>query len=123
MSRIRAFNEALADRITAGLSSMWCAYVFTILSLLALPAAIASHDLLVIIGWTSQNFIQLVALSVLGAGQDKAAKWTSATLRETHDAVLQEVASVAELVADLHAKHDAVAVKVDALHEQIADAP
>ncbi|NUR04447.1 MAG: hypothetical protein HOY79_50475 [Streptomyces sp.] len=119
MSRVRAFNERLADRITTGLSSMWCAYVFTILSLLALPAAIASHDLLVIVGWTSQNFIQLVALSVLGAGQDKAAKWTAATLSETHDAVIQEVAGVAELVTDLHAKHTAVQRQVAAIHEQL----
>ena len=83
-------NNKLADVITSALSSMWCAYLFAALALVSLPQAIAG-GVAPLVAWTAQTFIQLVALSVLGAGQDKAAKWTAAELRETHDAVLEEL--------------------------------
>lgn len=120
---IRSFNEHLADRITTALSSMWCAYAFAALALVSLPAVIASHDVVLVVAWLSQNFIQLVALSVLGAGQDKAARWTAAELRETHDAVLSEVTGIGELVADLHVKQTAIQGKVNEIHEQLTDQP
>ncbi|AEW92924.1 MULTISPECIES: hypothetical protein [Streptomycetaceae] len=107
MDRIRAFNERLADWITAALSSMWAAYLFTGLALVSLPQALAG-GIAPTVTWTAQTFIQLVALAVLGAGQDKQTRRWAATLRETHDAVLQQLEGVTELVAALHAKHDAV---------------
>jgi hypothetical protein len=49
---------------------MWCAYAFAVLALLALPSALASGDMLAIIQWISQTFIQLVMLSVIMVGQN-----------------------------------------------------
>ena len=112
MKPFASFNDRVADRITTGLSSMWTAYVFTIVALVSLPAALATHSLIVIVAWFAQTFVQLVALSILGAGQDKAAKWTAAELRETHDAAMEEIgllredhAAMAGLVEELHQFH------------------
>ena len=97
---------------------MWCAYAFAALASISLPQAIAGGAS-TLIAWIAQTFLQLVLLSVLMVGQQQSADWLAATLRETHDAVLGEVAGVTELVADLHTKHAVVAEKVDALHERI----
>lgn len=121
VQRVRVLNAHLAEAVTRGVGTMACAYVFTALSLVSLPGAIKTHDVVVIVGWIAQTFLQLVLLSILMVGQKAGNDWLASTMRETHDAVLGEVAGVAELVADLHAKHDATAVKVDALHEQITD--
>jgi hypothetical protein len=91
MGSVKAFNDRAADRITAGLSSMWCAYVFAAISLVSLPAVIASGDVVLMVAWLSQNFIQLVALSILGAGQDRAAARVAAEVHETHELVMEEL--------------------------------
>lgn len=67
-SRAAAFNDRLAVAITSGVGTMWCAYAFAALALVSLPAALASGDLLVIVGWTAQTFLQLVLLSVILLG-------------------------------------------------------
>jgi hypothetical protein len=45
-----------------------------VLALIALPSALASGDLLPIIQWVSQTFIQLVMLSVIMVGQNILSK-------------------------------------------------
>lgn len=122
MTRVRAFNAWLAELVTRGVGTMWCAYAFAALTLVSLPGALTTGDPVVIVGWIAQTFLQLVLLSVLMVGQQRSADWLAATLRETHDAVLGEVAGVAELVADLHAKQTATAAKVEALHDRLSDA-
>jgi hypothetical protein len=64
------FNGRLAVLITKGVGNMWCAYVFTLLALVSLPAAVASHDPVVLVSWISQTFLQLVLLAVIMVGQD-----------------------------------------------------
>ena len=66
--RIAVFNDRLAVAITSGVGTMWCAYAFAALALVSLPSALASGDLLVIVGWTAQTFLQLVLLSVILLG-------------------------------------------------------
>jgi hypothetical protein len=68
--------------LTNGVGTMWCAYAFAVLALIALPQAITGGTLS-IIQWISQTFIQLVMLSVimvgqnlLGAASDKCAEDT-----------------------------------------------
>jgi hypothetical protein len=48
---------------------MWCAYVFTILALLGLPAALKPGGE-GIVAWIAQTFLQLVLLSVIIVGQN-----------------------------------------------------
>ena len=48
---------------------MWCAYVFTLLALIGLPAALKPGGE-GIVAWIAQTFLQLVLLSVIIVGQN-----------------------------------------------------
>lgn len=64
------WNAWLAVRITRVVGSMWCAYAFALLAFVSLPAALRSHDPVILIAWVSQTFLQLVLLSVIMVGQN-----------------------------------------------------
>ena len=63
------FNGRIALLLTKGVGTMWCAYAFAALALIALPQAI-SGGTFALIQWISQTFIQLVMLSVIMVGQN-----------------------------------------------------
>ena len=63
------FNGRFALILTTTVGTMWCAYAFAVLALVALPSALGS-GLLPLIQWVSQTFIQLVMLSVIMVGQN-----------------------------------------------------
>lgn len=67
---MKRFNERLAVKITDAVGTMWCAYLFTALTLVSLPAAIASRNVLTIVSWVAQTFLQLVLLAVIQTGQN-----------------------------------------------------
>ena len=52
---------------------MWCAYLFALIALISLPAAIAGGTA-ALVSWIAQTFLQLVLLSVIMVGQKVAAK-------------------------------------------------
>ena len=54
-------------------STMWCAYLFAIIALISLPAAIEGGTA-TIVSWVAQTFLQLVLLSVIMVGQKVAAR-------------------------------------------------
>jgi hypothetical protein len=68
------FNGRVALLLTTAVGTMWCAYAFAILALVALPDALRSGGLLPLIQWVSQTFIQLVMLSVIMVGQNILSK-------------------------------------------------
>jgi hypothetical protein len=64
------FNTWLAVRITKTVGSMWIAYAFACIALISLPAALASRDVIVIVAWVAQTFLQLVLLPIIIVGQN-----------------------------------------------------
>ena len=66
---MKRFNNWLAQKITDAVATMWCAYAFSMLALISLPAAISSHDIVIIVAWIAQTFLQLVLLSIILVGQ------------------------------------------------------
>lgn len=90
MSAINNFNRKLAEKITAAVSTMWCAYIFAAIALISLPAAIRSGDALVIVAWVAQTFLQLVLLSIIMVGQDASSQAVAQKINETHTASLGE---------------------------------
>ncbi len=70
MKKIRKFNNNLAIKITEAVGSMGCAYIFAIIALISLPAALSSGSILVIVSWVAQTFLQLVLLSIIMVGQN-----------------------------------------------------
>ena len=68
-SVINKFNRKLAVLVTSGVGTMACAYLFAFIALISLPKAIQSHDVIVIVSWVAQTFLQLVLLSIIMVGQ------------------------------------------------------
>jgi hypothetical protein len=64
------FNAAVAVRITKVVGTMYCAYVFSLIALVALPAAIEQGSPTVLVNWLSSNFLQLVLLPIIMVGQN-----------------------------------------------------
>jgi hypothetical protein len=66
---MKRFNLMIAEKITSGVATMWCAYIFAAIALISLPKALQSGDTLVIVSWIAQTFLQLVLLSIIMVGQ------------------------------------------------------
>jgi len=86
------FNAWLAVQITSKVGTMWAAYLFALLALVSLPAAIASGNTIVIVAWLAQTFLQLVLLPIIIVGQnvqqaanDARAQADHETLTAVHD--------------------------------------
>src|SRR5213594_2148256 len=91
-------NAAVAVRITKIVGTMYCAYVFTLIALVALPAAIQQGSPTVIVNWLSSNFLQLVLLpiiivgqNVISAAQDARAEADHETLTALHQLAKQQL--------------------------------
>ncbi len=119
------FNGKIALTLTTIVGTMWCAYAFAVLALIALPSALSGGSLLDLIQWISQTFIQLVMLSVIMVGQnilsrasDKRADMTYKDAEATFHEAEQIQAHLAEQDAALNATLD----KVQALQAQLEKA-
>jgi hypothetical protein len=96
-TRLDRFNTWFALRITGGVGTMWCAYVFAAIALVSLPAAIHSGQLIVIIAWIAQTFIQLVLLSIIMVGQNVQSAASDKRAEQTYldaEAVLHEAQQI-----------------------------
>jgi hypothetical protein len=84
VGEVKGFNAKFALVITRSVGTMACAYVFTLLALISLPAILIQANvltnsdvpkfftkpgLILIIAWIAQTFLQLVLLSVIMVGQ------------------------------------------------------
>jgi hypothetical protein len=87
---MKKFNLWLAQKITSGVATMWCAYLFAAIALISLPKAIQSGDSIVIVSWVAQTFLQLVLLSIIMVGQKVQAQSVEETINETHAAALAQ---------------------------------
>ena len=90
MNAMARFNKKLGARITAMVSTMWCAYIFAAIALISLPSALKSGDTVVIVAWIAQTFLQLVLLSIIMVGQDVQSASVEQKINETHTASLGE---------------------------------
>ena len=78
------FNAWVASVITNAVGTMWCAYLFALLALVSLPAAIAGGTA-TFISWLAQTFLQLVLLSVIMVGQKVAAQASDKQALQTYE--------------------------------------
>ena len=93
------FNTFLAINITKVVGSMWCAYAFALLALISLPAAIASHDPIIIVAWIAQTFLQLVLLPIIIVGQNVQAASSDARAESDHETLI----AIHTLTSEVHA--------------------
>jgi hypothetical protein len=66
---VEGFNAKLALVITRSVGTMACAYLFGAIALVSLPAALSSGQVIIIVAWIAQTFLQLVLLSIIMVGQ------------------------------------------------------
>ena len=81
-------NTRLALGITKAVGSMWCAYLFALLALISFPAAIRSHDPIIIVAWVAQTFLQLVLLPIIIVGQNVQAAASDARAESDHETLI-----------------------------------
>ena len=84
-SVIGRFNAAVAVRITKVVGTMYCAYAFTLIALVALPAAIEQGSPTVLVNWLSSNFLQLVLLPIIIVGQNVISAAQDARAEADHE--------------------------------------
>lgn len=123
------FNTWLAVKITTVVGSMWCAYVFTLLALVSLPAVFVEADfvpsstfpswlikasLIALVAWVAQTFLQLVLLPIIIVGQNVQALASDKRAEQTYldaEAVLAEAQQIQQHLAIQDAALGALAVK------------
>ena len=92
-----SLNNRIGLAITKRVGTMWAAYVFAALTLVSLPAALASGNELVIVAWVAQTFLQLVLLPVIIVGQNIQAAAADARAIATYEdatAILEEAKQI-----------------------------
>jgi hypothetical protein len=82
---------------------MWMAYIFAAITLISLPAAIASRSVIVIVAWIAQTFLQLVLLPIIIVGQNVIQASTDARARADHETLT----AVHQLTVEVHAINEA----------------
>jgi hypothetical protein len=90
-------NAAIGLKLTLIVGTMWCAYLFTLLALVSLPAALGTGDKIIIVAWIAQTFLQLVLLPIIIVGQNVQAAAADARSQATYDdaaAVLEEAKQI-----------------------------
>jgi hypothetical protein len=109
-SPIGRMNARLAMGITKVVGSMWCAYLFALLALISLPAAIKSHDPIIIVAWIAQTFLQLVLLPIIIVGQNIQAAASDARAESDHKTLI----AIHTLTVEVHeiAEQQTVILKI-----------
>jgi hypothetical protein len=69
VGEVEGFNAKVALVITRSVGTMACAYLFGVIALISLPAALSSGQVIIIVAWIAQTFLQLVLLSIIMVGQ------------------------------------------------------
>jgi hypothetical protein len=101
-------NGRVALILTTVVGTMWCAYAFAVLALVALPDALRSGGLLPLIQWVSQTFIQLVMLSVIMVGQNILSRASDKRADMTYKDAEATFHEAQQIQAHLKAQDDAM---------------
>jgi len=115
-SRSQRFNNRIGLAITKSVGTMWAAYVFCALSLVSLPSVIATGQLLVIVSWIAQTFLQLVLLPVIIVGQNIQARASDDRAIATYKDAGAILAESKEIQSHLGTQDEAL----DSLIEKVA---
>ncbi len=102
-------NGKIGLFITKSVGTMWAAYAFVALSLISLPAALASGNELVIVAWVAQTFLQLVLLPIIIVGQNIQAASADARAIATYEDATALLEEAKQLQAHLTHQDEAIA--------------
>ena len=100
-------NSWLAVKITMGVGSMTCAWLFCILALIGLPTALAKGGEGPV-AWIAQTFLQLVLLPIIIVGQNGQAAAADARSQATYDDAVAVLEEAKQIQAHLEAQDAAI---------------
>ena len=95
-SWVARLNSKVGLRVTLIVGTMWCAYLFSVIALVALPSAL-HQGLFYVVVWLSSSFLQLVLLPIIIVGQNIQAAAADRRAEETYkdaEAVLKEAEEI-----------------------------
>jgi hypothetical protein len=113
------FNSWLAVRITRTVGTMWIAYLFACISLISLPAALHSGDVIVIVSWVAQTFLQLVLLPIIIVGQNVIQAANDARAEADHETL----SAVHRLTVEIHSINEGQTAILDQLRGPTSRVP
>jgi hypothetical protein len=113
------FNDWLAVKITNGVGTMWCAYIFAIVAFIGLPTALKPGGE-GIIAWIAQTFLQLVLLSIIIVGQNIAAASSDKRSDDTFKDAEAILSEAIEIQKHLQSQDEML---IDALKDALAKLP
>ncbi|HUY06292.1 MAG TPA: hypothetical protein VMU99_03415 [Acidimicrobiales bacterium] len=122
-TKMARINARLGVKITNAVGTMACAYVFTIIALISLPSAIKSSNVIIIISWIAQTFLQLVLLSIIMVGQNvqaQAADQRSENTYKDAEAVLHEALEIQHHLESQDSQIADLLAKIDSLEKRLA---
>jgi hypothetical protein len=106
---IAAFNQKFAIYISNHVGSMYCAYIFAVIGITGVTAAITKDNgVVLIVGAISGYFLQLVLLPIIMVAQNVAQEATDAKASADHQ-TLTYLAQIQdeqlEILKELQSKH------------------
>jgi len=110
---IARLNAKIGLRITVLVGTMWTAYVFTVIALVSAPSAFSSGNVLIIVAWIAQTFLQLVLLPIIIVGQNVQAAAADARSQATYDDASAVLAESKQIQLHLLAQDEKIASLLD----------
>ncbi|GAC1348389.1 MAG: hypothetical protein NVSMB18_36430 [Acetobacteraceae bacterium] len=107
-----SINSRIGVRITLLVGTMGCAYAFTALALISLPAAIGSGQTIILVAWIAQTLLQLVLLPIIIVGQNQQAQAADARAQATFNDAEAVLAECLELQRHLQSQDRLLATLV-----------
>lgn len=97
-----SWSDRLGLKITAFVGTMFCAGIFSIIAFISLPASIKSHNLIVIVSWLAQTFLQLVLLSIIMVGQNQQSERDKIQAEHQYEHQEKELLENTQLTEEVH---------------------
>jgi hypothetical protein len=105
---IARFNAKVGLKITVIVGTMWCAYLFTLLTLVSAPSAFKTGNSLIIVAWIAQTFLQLVLLPIIIVGQNVQAAAADTRAEATYKDAAAVLEEAKQIQAHLAAQDDKI---------------
>lgn len=96
-----SWHERIAVKITGFIGTMFCSVLFALIALVSLPAALSTGNIVVIIGWVAQTFLQLVLLSIIMVGQNLQQRHQELLAEETYHAAIKDEVNTEEIISKI----------------------
>lgn len=115
------FNTWLANKISMVVATMWCFYVFNLLSAPAVIQAFQTHNIIIIINAVSSNWLQLVLLPAIMVYQKIQGDRSEKRAEQDHKMIKSEFTALKLIHADIKLDIAANAELLQLLREDITN--